>query len=82
MIAPETPPDAAPMITASAVAMNSALPRPQPARNPTISPIDPDAPASALKAITRARPTSSVLRGPMRLETKPVTSIERPVMAK
>jgi hypothetical protein len=60
MIAPETPPDAEPMMTASAVAMKSALPRPQPARKPTISPIDPDAPASALKTTTSARPVSSV----------------------
>ena len=69
MIAPPMPPLAEPMITASAVAMNSALPRPQPARKPTISGMLPDAPASALNAITRTRPASSVLRGPMRLET-------------
>jgi hypothetical protein len=37
MIAPPTPPVAEPMITASAVAMKSALPRPKPARKPTIS---------------------------------------------
>ena len=56
---------AEPMITASAVAMKSALPRPQPARKPTISGIKPqDAPASAAKTITRTRPPSSVLAGP------------------
>ena len=82
MIAPPTPPLAEPMITASAVAMKSALPRPQPARKPTISGIDPDAPASALNTITRTSPASSVLRGPMRLETNPVTSIDTPVTAK
>ena len=82
MIAPAIPPDALATITDSAVAMNSALPRPQPARKPTISEIEPDAPASALKATTSARPSISVARGPMRLETKPVTSIARPVTAK
>ena len=70
------------MITASAVAMNSALPRPQPARKPTISPTLPDAPASALNTTTSASPASSVRRGPIRLETQPVTSIEMPVNAK
>ncbi len=69
MIAPDTPPLAEPMITDSAVAMKSALPRPQPARKPTISGIDPDAPANAAKRITRSRPPSSVLRGPIRLDT-------------
>jgi hypothetical protein len=82
MIALDTPPDAAPTITASAVAMKSALPRPQPARKPTMAPIELDAPASAEKATTSARPSSSVRRGPMRLETQPVTSIDTPVKAK
>ena len=41
-----------------------------------------DAPASALNAMTRLRPASSVLRGPMRLATKPVTSMLMPVNAK
>ena len=76
------PPLAAPTITASAVAMKSALPSPQPARKPTISATLPEAPASAEKTTTSASPPSSVRRGPIRLETKPVTSIETPVKAK
>ena len=70
------------MITDSAVAMNSALPRPQPARRPTIAPMLFDAPASALKTTIRARPASSVRLAPMRLATALVTSIETPVTAK
>ena len=69
-------------MTLNAVAMKSALPRPQPARKPTISGIEPDRPASALKTITSTSPPSSVLRGPIRLDTHPVTSIETPVIAK
>jgi hypothetical protein len=70
------------MITDSAVAMNSALPRPQPARRPTIAPMLFDAPASALKMTTSARPPRSVRLAPMRLATALVTSIEMPVNAK
>ena len=46
-MAPAKPPDADPTMTASEVAMKRALPRPQPARNPTIPPMLPLAPASA-----------------------------------
>jgi hypothetical protein len=62
MIAPATPPLAAPTMTDSAVAMNSALPRPQPARQPTIPAIEFDRPASALHRTTSVRPTRSVRR--------------------
>ena len=82
MIAPARPPLAAPTIADNAVAMKSALPRPQKPRKPTIWSIVPDAPAAALNATTSASPTSSVRFAPMRLETQPVTSIAIPVMAK
>ena len=75
MIAPANPPDAAPMITASEVAMNRALPSPHPARKPMISPIECDAPAAALPATIRTRPAISVRLPPMRLDTHPVTSM-------
>ena len=55
--------------------MNSALPRPQPARKPTIPPIVSDVPASAAKTTMSARPTISVRLAPIRLDTQPVTSI-------
>ena len=75
MIAPANPPDAAPMITASDVAMNSALPRPQPARNPMMPPIVSDDPASALNTTMRISPATSVRLPPIRLDTQPVTSM-------
>lgn len=62
-----------PTITASAVETKSALPRPQPARKPTSSPTEDEVPDSAAKTTTRASPASSVLRLPIRLETKPVS---------
>ena len=70
------------MITDSAVAMNSAFPRPQPARSPTIAPTLFDAPAAALNAMIRTRPASSVRLAPIRLATALETSIEMPVIAK
>ena len=75
MIAPENPPDAAPMITASEVAMNSALPRPHPARNPMIPWMVSEDPASALKATIRTSPAMSVRLPPIRLDTHPVNSM-------
>ena len=62
-------------MTASEVAMNSALPRPQPARKPTIPPMVPDGPASAEKTTISTRPAISVRLAPIRLDTQPVTSI-------
>jgi hypothetical protein len=82
MTAPATPPLAEPMMTDSAVAMNSALPRPQPARRPTIAPMLSEAPARALKTMMRTSPAMSVRLAPMRVATALVTSIEMPVNAK
>ena len=62
-------------ITASDVAMNRALPRPHPARNPTIPPIDPESPASAETVTMIASPVMRVGFAPIRLETQLVTSI-------
>ena len=64
---------------ASAVAMKSALPRPQPARKPTIWLMVFDDPASALKTTMSASPMSSVRFAPIRLATTPVTSIANAV---
>ncbi|MGY3679938.1 hypothetical protein ACVWXU_003561 [Streptomyces sp. TE33382] len=81
-IAAALPPAAAPTITASAVETKSALPRPQPARKPTSSATEDEVPESAAKTTTRARPVNSVRRPPIRLETKPVTSIATAVIRK
>ncbi len=75
MIAPAKPPLAEPTMTASEVAMNRALPRPHPARKPTIPSMLPDAPAAALKSTMSTRPATRVRLAPMRLETNPVTSM-------
>ena len=61
--------------------MKSALPKPHPARKPTICPMVSEAPASALNATTKASPSSRVRLAPMRLETNPVASIASPVTA-
>src|ERR1700759_5496632 len=62
-------------MTASEVAMNRAFPTPQPARNPMISLIEPDDPASAAKATIRMSPQISVHLAPIRLDTQLVISI-------
>ncbi len=62
-------------MTASEVAMNRALPMPQPARKPMMPPIEPDVPASALKATISASPAMSVRLAPSRLDTQLVMSI-------
>jgi hypothetical protein len=69
-------------MTASAVATNIALPRPQPARNPTSSATLPEVPDRPAKITTSASPASSVPLPPMRLETKPVSSIATAVIMK
>ena len=69
-------------MTASDVAMKRALPRPQPARKPTISPMPPAAPARAAKTTMITRPVTSVALAPIRLETHPVTSIITAVMSR
>jgi hypothetical protein len=74
-IAPPNPPLAEPTMTASEVAMISALPSPQPARNPTISPMLPLVPAMAENTTMSTRPATIVRLAPRRLETQPVTSI-------
>ncbi len=74
-IAPAKPPLAEPTMTASEVAMNSALPRPQPARKPTMPSMLPDVPASAENTTIRISPLISVHLAPIRLDTQPVTSI-------
>jgi hypothetical protein len=81
MTACATEPLAAETIVARAVATKSALPSPQPARKPTMAPTVSEEPARAEKTMTRARPASSVRFAPRRLEMKPVTSIDTPMMA-
>jgi len=64
-----------------AVAMNRALPRPQPARKPTMAPMVSEDPARAAKTTISARPSSSVRLAPIRDETTPVRSIVTPITA-
>jgi len=68
-------------MTASEVAMNSALPRPQPARKPTIAPTECEAPARAAKTTMSASPAISVRLAPMRVDTTPVISMATPMTA-
>jgi hypothetical protein len=81
MIAWATEPRAELTIVANAVAMNSALPRPQSARQPTISITESDIPANPAPAMITTRPTSRVFLGPIRLATTPVISIATPITA-
>ena len=74
-IAPANPPVADATMTASEVAMNSALPTPQPARKPMMPPIEGDAPAAALKMTMRVSPAIRVFLAPRRLDTQLVISI-------
>src|ERR1700733_5673906 len=62
-------------MTAREVAMNSALPIPQPARNSMISLIEPDEPASAENATISTRPAIMVHLAPIRDDTQLVISI-------
>ena len=62
-------------MTAREVAMNSALPRPQPARNHTIWLIPAECPARALNITISTRPATRVRFAPMRDDTQPVTSM-------
>jgi len=79
MIEVPIPPDAAPTITASAVATKSALPSPQPALKPTISEIEFDDPAAKLNAMIRIKPPSKVRFGPSQDDTVLVTSMATPI---
>ena len=82
MIALSTPPLAAPTMVASAVEMNKALPKPQPARNPMIISTESDSPAAAAKITISASPISNVRFAPIRLETKLVKNIASPVITR
>src|SRR5580692_4000790 len=62
-------------MTARDVAMNSAFPTPQPARNSMISEIEPDEPASAANATSSTRPAIIVHFAPIRDDTQLVISI-------
>ena len=64
-----------------AVAMNSALPSPQPARKPTMALTESEAPARAEKTMISTSPASRVRFAPMRVETTPVISIATPITA-
>ena len=68
-------------MTASEVAMNRALPTPQPARKPMIPPMRRGA-ASALNTTIRIRPAISVRLAPSRLDTQFVMSIATAVTTK
>ena len=81
MIACATDPRAELTMVASAVAMNSALPRPHSARQPTISATVSDMPARPAPAMMISRPSSSVRLGPIRLATTPVMSMATPITA-
>lgn len=81
-MAPRTPPVAEPTMTARLVAMKSALPRPQPARKPTMAPIDGDRLASAAKTTMMTSPRMSVRLPPTRLDTQPVPSIATAVTSR
>ena len=74
-MAPAKPPLADATMTASEVAMNSAFPTPQPARNPMMSPSEPEAPASPAKTTIRISPAISVRLAPILLDTQLVISI-------
>ena len=74
-MAPAKPPLAEATITAREVAMNSALPTPQPARNPMIPLMLGEAPAAALNTTIRISPAISVFLAPIRLETQLVISM-------
>ena len=82
MIADEVPPDAAPTIVASAVEMKSALPSPQPARNPMIDSTFCERPAASAKTTIRASPIRRVRLAPMRLEIQLVKNIATPVTSR
>ena len=81
MIAWAVEPRADSTMVARAVAMKSALPRPQPARKPTMAPMVSEEPASAEKTTIRARPRSRVRLAPIRDDTTPVSSIVTPITA-
>jgi hypothetical protein len=66
-------------MTANEVAMNSALPKPHPARKPTMPLIEPDVPARAENTTMIARPVTRVRLAPSRLDTQFVSNIANAV---
>ena len=81
MIDCATDPRADDTMVASAVATKRALPRPQRARQPTISMTELDDPASPAPTMMMTRPISRVRLAPMRLAIAPVRSMARPMTA-
>ncbi len=81
MIACATEPRADLTMVARAVAMNSALPSPHSARQPTMPITLSLMPARPAPAMMITRPSSSVRFGPIRLDTTPVISIATPITA-
>ncbi len=81
-MAPAKPPVADATMTARLVAMNIALPSPQPARKPTMPLIEPERPARAEKTTIRERPAMRVGLAPIRLATQPVKSIATAVTSR
>ncbi len=81
MIACATEPRAEETMAASAVAMNSALPSPHSARNPTMPATLSCMPASPAPTTMITRPSSSVRLAPIRLDTQPVISMATPMTA-
>lgn len=69
-------------MTANEVAMNSALPRPHPARKPMIPFTPPAAPARALNTTMMTSPTTSVSLAPILEDTQPVISIATAVTSR
>ncbi|MNR45449.1 hypothetical protein D3C85_1642980 [compost metagenome] len=82
MMAVPVPPLATPTITARAVATNSALPRPQPARNPTNCSTLPERPDNDANSTMMARPISSVFLPPILDDTKPLINMAMAVTRK
>ncbi len=81
-MAPSKPPLAAPTMTASEVAMNKALPRPQPARKPMMPFTPLEEPARAANTTMMMSPVIRVFLAPIRLETQPVTSMATAVTSR
>lgn len=79
MIALAVPDVDRPTMADKAVAINRALPSPQPPRKPTIWPIVSENPPSAEKMMMSKMPVSNVFLMPIRLEMTPVMSMATPV---
>ena len=75
-------PASAPTMAASAVEINSALPRPQPVRNPTIASTEPAAPDRAEKATISAKPINRVVLTPTREEMNALKNMASAVISR